>query len=140
MPVVTALAYRTQDAYNNMVAATEEEDIKAHAFVVGELLTLSGHLDYADETGRRKMFQLTREFLQLLSLELTLTGGLLGEMISQINLPEMLIPKCLDVLSKIANGEKDLIRIVVDVITELRAGEEEEDADMVCVMWNKERR
>lgn len=53
----------------------------------------------------------------------------LGEMISQINLPDPLIPRCLDVLSKIANGERDLIRVVVDVVTELREGEgDEEDA------------
>jgi condensin complex subunit 3 len=48
-------------------------------------------------------------------------------MISQETLPESLIPRCLDVLSKIANGERDLIRVVVDVVTELRAGEGEED-------------
>jgi condensin complex subunit 3 len=52
-------------------------------------------------------------------------------MISQETLPEDLIPRCLDVLSKIANGERDLIRVVVDVVTELRAGEGEED-DGVC--------
>lgn len=50
-------------------------------------------------------------------------------MISQINLPDPLIPRCLDVLSKISNGERDLIRVVVDVVTELREGEgDEEDA------------
>lgn len=52
-------------------------------------------------------------------------------MLSQANLPEALIPRCLDVLSKIANGERDLIRVVVDVVTELREGEGDEDADLV---------
>lgn len=48
-------------------------------------------------------------------------------MISQSNLPESLIPLCLDVLTKISDGERDLIRVIVDVITELRAGEGEEE-------------
>ena len=49
-------------------------------------------------------------------------------MISEENLPETLIPRCLDVLSKISNGERDLIRLIVDVIVELREfeGETEE--------------
>ncbi|WWD20683.1 hypothetical protein CI109_105159 [Kwoniella shandongensis] len=111
LPVVTSLAFRIQDEYNNLVGAINDdaEDAAERAFIVGELLKLAVNLDYADEIGRRKMFQLARE------------------MISQANLPEPLIPKCLDVLSKIANGERDLIRVVVDVVTELREGEGDED-------------
>ena len=65
MPVVTSLAFRTQDEYNKLVELSSdeaEEDSTAadeRAFIVGELLKLALQLDYADETGRRKMFQLT---------------------------------------------------------------------------------
>lgn len=61
MPVVTALAFRIQDEYNKLVGSVNEglEDVNERAFIVGELLKLAIHLDYADETGRRKMFQLT---------------------------------------------------------------------------------
>jgi hypothetical protein len=59
------------------------------------------------------------------------TADSVGEMISQPNLPETLIPRCMDVLSKIANGERDLIRVIVEVITELREDEEDEDNDGV---------
>lgn len=52
-------------------------------------------------------------------------------MISQANLPEILIPKCMDILCKIANSERDLIRVVVDVVSELREGEGDEEIDMV---------
>jgi condensin complex subunit 3 len=69
MPVVTALAYKTQDEYNKLVGAANEEgqdaesgDVQEKAFIVGELLKLAVHLDYADETGRRKMFQLTSKW------------------------------------------------------------------------------
>ncbi|EAL23115.1 hypothetical protein CNBA6400 [Cryptococcus deneoformans B-3501A] len=115
IPVVTALAFRVQEEYNKLVQAVNEgaddATLMERTFIVGELLKLAVNLDYADEIGRRKMFQLARE------------------MISQINLPDPLIPRCLDVLSKIANGERDLIRVIVDVVTELREGEgDEEDA------------
>ncbi|WVN89766.1 uncharacterized protein L203_104996 [Cryptococcus depauperatus CBS 7841] len=112
LPVVTALAFRIQDEYNKLVGfneETEEAVFSERTFVVGELLKLAVNLDYTDEIGRRKMFQLARE------------------MISQANLPESLIPRCLDVLSKIANGERDLIRVVVDVVTELREGYGDEE-------------
>ncbi|WWC92262.1 uncharacterized protein L201_007216 [Kwoniella dendrophila CBS 6074] len=109
LPVVTALAFCIQNEYNKLVGSTNDGngDVTDRAFIVGELLKLAVNLDYADEIGRRKMFQLARE------------------MISQSNLPEPLIPKCLDILSKIANGERDLIRVVVDVVTELREGGED---------------
>ena len=51
-------------------------------------------------------------------------------MISQEALPESLIPLCLDILRKLNNDEKDLIRIVVEVIHDLRDNDTEED-DMV---------
>ena len=54
-----------------------------------------------------------------------------GEMISQPNLPARLIDKCMDILCKIANSERDLIRIVVDVVSELREGQGEEEIDAV---------
>lgn len=62
IPVVTAMAFRIQDEYNTLVSATNPEsgyDVE-QAFIVGELLRLALNLDYADEIGRRKMFQLCR--------------------------------------------------------------------------------
>jgi hypothetical protein len=52
-------------------------------------------------------------------------------MISQSDLQESLIPLCLDVIAKIADGEKDLIRVVVDVVTELRVGDGDEEVEGV---------
>jgi condensin complex subunit 3 len=53
-------------------------------------------------------------------------------MLKEPNLPESLIPGCLDILCKISNNERDFIRVVVeDVITDLREGEVEEDTE-VC--------
>jgi len=41
-------------------------------------------------------------------------------MISQEALPEGLVARCLDVLRKLSSGERDLIRLVVEVVQELR--------------------
>ena len=136
MPVVTSLAFRTQDEYNKLVelSSGDEEDpaVEERAFIVGELLKLAMHLDYADETGRRKMFQLTRRSSS--RRWIMSTDDLSGEMISQANLPETLIPLCVDVLSKISDGERDLIRVIVDVVMELRfdEGEDEEVSTPCC--------
>lgn len=55
---------------------------------------------------------------------------LLGEMISQDFLPQQLTSHCLDILRKLSSSERDLIRIVVEVIHELRDNDTDEE-DMV---------
>jgi condensin complex subunit 3 len=79
LPVVTALAFKIQSEYNSLledIQAAEEEhqlrrgvfderredDIIDKVFIIGEMLRLAVNLDYADEIGRRKMFQLVREY------------------------------------------------------------------------------
>jgi condensin complex subunit 3 len=82
LPVVTALAFRIQSTYNRMLQLLQEraerrrereeggegedgEVDDAHIeqeFVLGEMLRLAVDLDYGDEIGRRKMFQLVREW------------------------------------------------------------------------------
>ena len=84
LPVVTALAFKIQATYNDLleqIQADEEsrflddDDEEAHEareearadleFVIGEMLKLAVNLDYADEIGRRKMFGLVREWCNL---------------------------------------------------------------------------
>ncbi|KAH9887359.1 nuclear condensing complex subunit, partial [Cubamyces lactineus] len=120
LPVVTALAFRIGDAYNALVEqvhedATEafddlDEDERARReearldreFAIGEMLRLALNLDYGDEIGRRKMFQLVQS------------------MLAQDVLPEALLARCLDVLRVLSPSERDLIRVVVEVVHELR--------------------
>lgn len=71
LPVVTSLAFKIQSAYNlhleriavqKETNGDEEEDIEEEdenrEFVIGEMLRMAVHLDYADEIGRRKMYGL----------------------------------------------------------------------------------
>lgn len=136
LPVVTHLAFRIQTAYNtyqeNIEAAEQERLIRGgdpdedqlareederldKEFVIGEMLKLAVNLDYADEIGRRKMFQLVRD------------------MISQEALPEGLVARCLDVLRQLSPNERDLIRVVVEVVHELRDSGDAEEVEKEVV-------
>ena len=50
-----------------------------------------------------------------------------GDMISQNILPEGLVARCLDVLRKLSMNERELIRVVVEVVHELRDNMDEDD-------------
>ena len=133
LPVVTLLAFRIQSVYNkyqeDLDAVSQErafraldanerdvderlDDLLLNAeFVIAEMLKLAVNLDYADEIGRRKMFQLVRD------------------MIGQEGLPEGLVARCLDVLRVLSPSERDLIRVVVEVVHELRDEGEAQDEE-----------
>ncbi|GLB42418.1 putative nuclear condensing complex subunits, C-term domain [Lyophyllum shimeji] len=131
LPEVTALAFRIQGAYNKLTEdaeAEEEEKVMReltddekmkweelrleNELIVGELLRLAVNLDYSDEIGRRKMFQLVRD------------------MLSRRELPEALLNTCLDVLRELSVSERDLIRVVVEIVQDLRdRGDEDEEED-----------
>ncbi|CAL1698800.1 unnamed protein product [Somion occarium] len=123
LPVVTAFAFYTQEACNAIFDTMEQlEEARSAAidvdedaeideldaqlidrvFVLGEVLKIAAKLDYTDEIGRRKMFQVIRD---ILAHEL---------------FPESLMDPCLDILKTTTPSEKEIIRIIVEIITELR--------------------
>ena len=69
LPVVTAHAFRIQEAYNTLLdvldgaeAGEDDEAVDAHEFILAELLRLALNLDYADEIGRRRLEQFVRMY------------------------------------------------------------------------------
>ena len=70
LPVVTAHAFRIQDAYNSLLdsiatgedAGGDEEVADDREFVLAELLRIALNLDYADEIGRRRLEQFVRTY------------------------------------------------------------------------------
>ncbi|KAJ7671638.1 nuclear condensing complex subunit [Mycena polygramma] len=113
IPVVTSCAFRIQHGYNALVdiqTGGDDDDKEEKEFIVSEMLKLAVNLDYADEIGRRKMFSLVRD------------------MLTRPTLPVVLVPRCLDVLRQLSSDERDLIRVVVEIVQDLREpGDEEED-------------
>ncbi|GLB42179.1 putative nuclear condensing complex subunits, C-term domain [Lyophyllum shimeji] len=130
LPVVTAFAFHLQESYNALLdvlqeaenvaflnagepedeeeADRREEELAKKEVVLGEMLRMALKLDYMDEIGRRKVFSVVRD------------------MAAHPELPPGLINPCLDVLKEIMPTERELIRVVVEIIIELR---EDEDQD-----------
>ena len=76
LPVVMSIAFRIQEWYNLLQDAEplpadagdderqkREDELASKELVLAELLKLAVNLDYADEIGRRKMFDLVRKCL-----------------------------------------------------------------------------
>ncbi|KAJ3509746.1 hypothetical protein NLJ89_g5062 [Agrocybe chaxingu] len=132
LPVVTAFAFHVQEAYNSILQVLQEqetanflragrdaredeeerdeeleEELAKCEVVMSELLKLALKLDYGDEIGRRKVFSVVKD------------------MLAHPQLPPGLIERCLDVLKEIMPSERDLIRLIVEIVVELREGDEE---------------
>lgn len=67
LPVVTAHAFRIQEAYNTLLdvldgaeTGADDEVVDEHEFILAELLRIALNLDYADEIGRRRLEQFVR--------------------------------------------------------------------------------
>ncbi|KAJ3557242.1 hypothetical protein NM688_g1572 [Phlebia brevispora] len=129
MPVVTAFAFFIEASCNKMLDAIENleetkftddnvdefaqiadpsliDELEAlvveRAFVLSQLLKIAAVLDYSDEIGRRRMFAVTRD------------------MLSHEYLPECLIEPCMAVLQLVTPNERELVRVVVEVIHQLQ--------------------
>ncbi|TFK34512.1 nuclear condensing complex subunit [Crucibulum laeve] len=136
LPVVTAFAFHIQEVYNVMLEVLQEsensrllrvgqddqaqddefeEELAKCEVVLGELLRMSLKLDYGDEIGRRKVFSVVKG------------------MLAHPELPPGLIERCVDVLKEIMPSERDLIRVVVEIIVELRDGEDDGHEEDILV-------
>jgi len=139
LPVVTSIAFRIQEYYNllqdeylSLTKAglddgdpqNKDDEIAAKELVLAELLNLAVSLDYSDEIGRRKMFQLVREYTHF---SLNTSQPVIGDMLLQEKLPLKLMGPCLDVMSVLSTTERDLIRLVVETIQELRRADDDDD-------------
>jgi condensin complex subunit 3 len=135
-PVVTAVAFHVQEAYNKLLVILQEhgdlqhddqeeqqdcfdEDFSKAEAVLGELLRIAARLDYSDEIGRRKVFAIVSKCYYLQSHG---PGHISfpGDMLAHEQFPESLIEHCLDVLMRVLPTEREVIRIIVEVILELR--------------------
>ncbi|RDB27802.1 Condensin complex subunit 3 [Hypsizygus marmoreus] len=133
LPVVTAFAFHLQEMYNGLLdilqeaenvaflnagedqdedeAERREEELAKREVILGEMLRMALKLDYMDEIGRRKVFQVVKD------------------MVAHPELPPGLINPCLDVLKEILPTERELIRVVVEIIVELREEDEQDGQD-----------
>ncbi|CAB5130028.1 unnamed protein product [Rhizophagus irregularis] len=101
LPEVSKFALYIQKHINLMQEAFEE-DIVSCEFIVGQLLIISKFLDYGDEIGRRKMFNLLREVLML------------------NHVPDDHIESIVEVMKKLSIDERDFARSMAEILNDIR--------------------
>ncbi|KAG5642733.1 hypothetical protein DXG03_002278 [Asterophora parasitica] len=131
LPVVMAFAFYLEKSYNALVqqeaenvaflnsgelededeAEKREEHLAKKEVILGEMLRMALKLDYMDEIGRRKVFTVIKH------------------MVAQPEFPPGLLNHCLDVLKEILPTERELIRVVVEIIIDLRDEDDDESND-----------
>ncbi|KAF8940555.1 nuclear condensing complex subunit [Dissophora ornata] len=108
VPEVTRHAFYIQK-YSNIMQEADENDRPEAEFIVTQLLMIAKLLDYADENGRRKMFNLLREMLML------------------DDIPDKHLDCIVETMGKISLNEKDFTRIIIEIISDIRAGIDEQE-------------
>jgi condensin complex subunit 3 len=112
MPEVTKFAFLLQLHLNKLVEAVNkvalspedpeaEEDAVQQEFCIEQLLHIALTLDYSDEMGRRKMFQIMREALALAEL------------------PEECTRLVIEILRAVCGSEEEFASIVLEAIAEV---------------------
>lgn len=115
MPEVTKLAFFVQRYTNNLVDSLrrnnvrgegeDEQDTVEQEFIVEQLLHIAKSLDYSDEVGRRKTFDLLRETLAIAELPDEIT--------------KLVIDVLRDVCGDHNSGEREFCGIVLEAIAEV---------------------
>ncbi|KAG0233361.1 nuclear condensing complex subunit [Mortierella sp. GBAus27b] len=108
VPEVTRHAFYIQK-YSNIMQEADEERRPEAEFIVTQLLMIAKLLDYADENGRRKMFNLLREMLML------------------DDIPDRHLDCIVETMGKISLNEKDFTRIIIEIISDIRAVIDEQE-------------
>jgi condensin complex subunit 3 len=120
MPEVTKFAFllhihigKLVEAVNNVGINPEdveaEEEAVQQEFCVEQLLHMASTLDYSDEMGRRKMFQIMREALAL------------------VELPEECTRLAVEILRAVSGTEEEFASIVLEAIAEVHDTISDED-------------
>ncbi|KAF5357042.1 hypothetical protein D9756_006730 [Leucocoprinus leucothites] len=129
LPMVTAFAFYIQSLYNKLLEALQaaegaemirkEDDIAEAldqlykiASILSSILSIAVGLDYGDEIGRRKAFSVVKD------------------MLTHPTLPLDLVDPCMEVMKAMLPSEREFIRVIVEVIIDLRDGEEPTEEPM----------
>ncbi|KAK9447851.1 nuclear condensing complex subunit [Limtongia smithiae] len=116
VPELTKIGFHIQrvaEQRNNPATDEEEdEDIIEREFILEQLLIIAGSMDFSDETGRRKMFDVIRSIL------------------AQEQLAESVTKHAVVVLRKVLSRERDFCQVISEIVSDLHDGvveDEEED-------------
>jgi condensin complex subunit 3 len=101
LPEVTAHAINLE-YYWDMYHSASEEDKAEYEFIISQLLETCMCLDYADEVGRRKVFELLRDILK--------SSDIINDHLSRI----------IRLFRLISSDERDFTRTMIEIISDIQ--------------------
>lgn len=101
LPEVTRHAFNLK-YYNDLYRSASQETASEYEFITSQMLETALYLDYADEVGRRKMFELLRDILK--SCELS----------------DDHLSKIVRIFRLISLDERDFTRTIIEIISDIQ--------------------
>lgn len=108
LPEVTRHAFNLK-YYNDLYRSAPQETAQEYEFITSQMLETAMYLDYADEVGRRKMFELLRDILK--SCELS----------------DDHLSKIVKIFRLISLDERDFTRTIIEIISDIQEQMEPSD-------------
>lgn len=101
LPGVTQHAFNLK-YYNDLYRSPTTDDVDDFEFITTQMLEIALCLDYADEVGRRKMFELLRDILRTCELN------------------EEHLSKIVKIFRMISLDERDFTRTIIEIISDIQ--------------------
>lgn len=101
LPEVTRHAFNLK-YYNDLYRSSPQETANEYEFITSQMLETALYLDYADEVGRRKMFELLREILKACELS------------------DDHLSKIVRIFRLISLDERDFTRTIIEIISDIQ--------------------
>ncbi|KAK9368640.1 nuclear condensing complex subunit [Lipomyces kononenkoae] len=117
MPEVTKLGSYIEKYSEFLKVDDNEATTVEQEFILEQLINITSNMDFSDEIGRRKLFNVIRD------------------MLSEVTLPENITKHAVDVLRKVSIRERDFCQVLIETISDMRdqighhEDELKEDAD-----------
>lgn len=106
------------------------------ASILSSILSIATGLDYSDEVGRRKVFSVVSEcWPEFVRNSNSFLRYLIGDMLASPTLPFELVDPCMEMMKAMMPSEREFIRVIVEVIIDLRDHDEltEEPTEIVRI-------
>ncbi|KAI8986589.1 nuclear condensing complex subunit [Pilobolus umbonatus] len=111
LPELTRHAFHLD--YYNQLSRSDDDNATDYEYITSQMLDISMCLDYADEVGRRKMFELLREMLK----------------VSEI--PDAHLSRIVKVFRILSMDERDFTRTMIEIISDIQEQASSEGSEEV---------
>ncbi|KAK9241367.1 nuclear condensing complex subunit [Lipomyces kononenkoae] len=102
MPEVTKLGFYIEKYSEFLNVDDNEATTVEEEFILEQLISITSNMDFSDEIGRRKVFNVIRD------------------MLSDVTLPDNITRPAVDVLRKVSIRERDFCQVIIETISDMR--------------------